>query len=64
LLRPARLLRRIHSRAAKSLATLLLASVPACAGARSGAGAALESGARLNLDILNPSLVLAYIQPI
>lgn len=34
LLRPARLLRRIRAHAAKSLATLLLAGVPARAGAR------------------------------
>ena len=51
LLRPARLLRGIRARAAKSLAALLLAGVPACAGARPRAGAALERGARLNPEI-------------
>jgi hypothetical protein len=45
LLRPAWLLRKIRAQAAKSLATLLFASVPACAGARPPAGAALERGA-------------------
>ena len=50
--RPARLLRGIRARAAKSLATLLLAYLPARAGARPGTGEALEGGARLNPDIL------------
>jgi hypothetical protein len=50
--RPAWLLRGIRAPAAKSLATLLLAGVPACAGARPRAGAALETGARLNPEIL------------
>jgi hypothetical protein len=45
--RPARLLRGIRGGAAKSLATLLFAGVPACAGARSRTGAALETGAYL-----------------
>src|ERR1700731_4005331 len=40
LLRPSRLLREIHARSAKSLATLLLTHLPACVGARSRAGAA------------------------
>ena len=44
LLRPAWLLREIHPRTAKSLTTLLFASVPACAGARPTAGTPLESG--------------------
>ena len=52
LLRPARLLREIRAAAAKSLATLLLAGVPARHGARLGAGAALAASARLNPDIL------------
>jgi hypothetical protein len=52
LLRPAWLLRKIRAQAAKSLATLLFAGVPACAGARPPAGAPLERGARLNPDIL------------
>jgi len=64
LLRPARLLREIRARTAKSLATLLLAGVPACAGAGPRARAALETGARLSLDILIHRLVLAYIQPV
>ncbi len=51
-LRPARLLRGIRAPAAKSLATLLFAGLPAGAGAGSGTGAALETGARLNPDIL------------
>jgi hypothetical protein len=47
LLRPAGLLRAIRAAAAKSLAALLLPSVPASAGASSAAGAALEAGAHL-----------------
>ena len=62
--RPARLLREIPARAAKSLATLLFAGVPACAGASPRAGTALERGARLNPDILIPRWTLAYIQPV
>jgi ParB family chromosome partitioning protein len=50
--RPARLLREIRAPAAKSPAALLLARVPARAGARRRARAALERGARLNPDIL------------
>jgi hypothetical protein len=63
-LRPARLLREIHAPEAKSLAALLLARVPARAGARPRTGAALERGPRLNLDILITELTLAYIQPV
>jgi hypothetical protein len=63
-LRPARLLREIRAPAAKSLATLLLAGVPARHGARLGAGAALAAGARLNPDILIRRFFLAYIQPV
>jgi hypothetical protein len=47
ILRSARLLRGVHSAAAKSLAALLLARLPACHGARSRTGAALETGAYL-----------------
>jgi hypothetical protein len=47
LLRPARLLRGIRASAAKSLATFLFARLPACAGARPAAGAAMERGAGL-----------------
>jgi hypothetical protein len=47
-LRPARLLRAIRSSAAESLTTLLLTGVPAGAGSRSTAGAALETGADLS----------------
>jgi len=47
LLRPARLLRKLRAGAAKSLATILLAGMPACAGARPGTGAALERSAHL-----------------
>ena len=57
--RPARLLREVRAPAAKSLAALLFASMPAGAGARARAGAALERGARLNPDILNHRLALA-----
>jgi hypothetical protein len=61
-LRPARLLRGIRACATKSLATLLLAVVPACSGASARAGAALERGARLNPDILIHTSDVAYIQ--
>ena len=47
-LRPAGLLRGIRSSAAKSLTALLLTGVPAGAGSRSTAGAALETGADLS----------------
>jgi len=46
-LRPAGLLRAIRAPAAKSLAALLFADVPASRGAGPGAGAALETGAHL-----------------
>jgi hypothetical protein len=46
-LRPARLLRGIHPPAAKSLAALLLARLPARAGARPRKGAPSEAGADL-----------------
>ncbi len=45
--RPAGLLRTLRAPAAKSLAALLLCSVPTSAGARSTAGAALETGSHL-----------------
>jgi len=45
--RPAGVLRAICAPAAKSLAALLFAGVPASAGAGRGAGAALETGAHL-----------------
>jgi len=64
LLRPAGLLRGIRARAAKSVATLLLACLPARAGAGSGAGAALETGARLNPEILIRRRRSTYIQPV
>lgn len=48
LLRPARLLRRFRSTAAKSLTTLLLTGVPTGAGARATTGAALETGPDLS----------------
>jgi hypothetical protein len=63
LLRPARLLREIRAPEAESLAALLLARVPARAGARPRTGAALERSPRLNPDILITELILAYIQP-
>src|SRR5580658_5525532 len=64
LLRPARLLRAIRGCAAKSLATLLLPRLPACAGARPGTGAALERGARVNPDILILRWDWPYIEPV
>ena len=45
--RPAGVLRAVRTRAAKSVAALLLHGVPASAGARSGAGTALETGTHL-----------------
>jgi len=63
-LRPAGLLPEIRAAAAKSLATLLFAGVPARHGARLGAGAALAAGARLNPDILIQRLRWPYIQPV
>lgn len=47
-LRPARLLRAIRTTAAKSLAALLLCSVPSRAGTRAATGTALETGAHLS----------------
>jgi hypothetical protein len=46
LLRPAGLLRGIRAAAAQPAATVLLARMPACDGARLGAGAALAAAAR------------------
>jgi len=51
-LRPAGVLREIRAPAAKSLTALLLAGVPACAGAGPRTGASLETGARFNPEIL------------
>jgi hypothetical protein len=62
-LRPAGLLREIRAPAAKSFAALLFTRLPACAGARPRARAALERGARLNPDILIPRWDSPYIQP-
>ena len=45
--RPAGVLRALRAAAAKSLAALLFAGLPASAGAGPGAGAALETGAHL-----------------
>src|SRR5271167_3422805 len=63
LLRPARLLREIRARAAKSFAALLLPRLPACTGARPRPGAALETGARFNPEILIRGRRWPYIQP-
>jgi len=52
LLRQARLLREIRAYAAIAFAALLLASVPTRVGAGPGPGAALETGARFNPEIL------------
>jgi hypothetical protein len=64
LLRPARLLRAIRASAAKSFATLLLPHLPAGAGACPGPGAALETGARFNPEILIRWRRWPYIQPV
>jgi hypothetical protein len=63
-LRPARLLRKLRTATAKSFTALLFASVPARGGARPGAGAALETGARLNPEILICRWCATYIQPV
>ena len=62
--RPAGLLRGIRGGAAKSLTTLLLARLPARAGARPTTGAALEEGARFNPEILIRRRRWPYIQPV
>jgi hypothetical protein len=52
-LRPARLLRKVPENPALAASAFLLARMPACAGARSGAGTTLErtgSGARDRID--------------
>lgn len=64
LLRPARLLREIRPPEAKSLAALLLARVPARAGARPRTRAALETGPRLNPEILIRLGRSTYIRPV
>jgi hypothetical protein len=64
LLRPAGLLRRVRACAAKSLAALLFARLPARHGACLGTGAALERSARLNPDILISRPDSPYIQPV
>ena len=64
LLRPARLLRGIRAPAAKPLAALLFARVPACAGTRPGARTALEESARVNPDVLIHRRRWPYIQPV
>lgn len=64
LLRPTRLLREIRAPEAKSLAALLLAGMPARAGARPRTGAALETGARFNPEILIFRRRVPYIQPV
>src|SRR5712692_2465362 len=63
-LRPSGLLRRIRAGAAKSLATFLFPCLPACGGARSGPGAAVEASARFNPEILIVRRRAAYIQPV
>jgi len=62
--RPAGLLREIRAPAAKPLTALLLAGVPARVGAHPGAGAAMETGARLNPEILIRRRCAPYIQPV
>ena len=63
-LRPARVLRGIRTATAKSFTALLFAGVPACAGARPGTGAEVETGARLNPEILILRRRSPYIQPV
>jgi hypothetical protein len=63
-LRPARLLRGIRMCAAKSLTTLLLTRLPARCGARPRPGAALETGARFNPEILIRRRCSPYSQPV
>jgi len=63
-LRPAWMLRGIRAPTAQSLATLLFAGVPACAGAGPRAGTALARGARLNPDILIQQRHSPYIQAV
>jgi hypothetical protein len=53
-LRSAWLLRTIRAAAAKSFTMLLLAGMPACAGASATAGALLESGAQVNPRHIEP----------
>ncbi len=62
--RPARLLRELRTPTAKSLTALLLAGLPAGAGARPGTGAEVETGARLNPEILIRRRRMPYIQPV
>jgi hypothetical protein len=64
LLRPARLLRELRTPAAKPFTALLFIRLPACAGARPGAGAAVETSARLNPEILIRRRCAPYIQPV
>jgi len=63
-LRPARLLRGIHTSAAKSLTALLFARLPAGDGARARTGAPLETGADLKPEILIRRRSRPYIQPV
>jgi len=62
-LRSARLLRGVYAPEAKSLTALLLVRLPARHGARPRAGAPMEAGADLELDILIRSDPRPYIQP-
>ena len=63
LLRSARLLRGIHTPAAKPLTALLLARVPSRHRAGPSAGASLETGAGLKPGILIRKRIRPYIQP-
>jgi hypothetical protein len=63
-LRSARLLPGIRTPAAKSLAALLLARLPARHGARPRAGAPLETGADLKPEILIRRRGWTYSQPV
>ena len=63
-LRSARLLRGVHTPAAKSLTALLLARVSARDGARPPTGAPVETGAHLEPEILIRKGSWPYIQPV
>jgi hypothetical protein len=64
LLRPARLLRGLRTPTPKSLTALLLPHLPARSGACARPGAALETGARFNPEILIRRRCTPYIQPV
>ena len=62
--RPARVLRELRAPAAKSFTALLLARLPTRVGECPATGAAMETGARLNPEILIHRRCAPYIQPV